>query len=422
MPRLRRLFVAVCGCVVLATSAWASGPLKEELKDEKPGEDTSQGRLQLQVMDLSDQYVAAMWAAMDDYLKVETDPAKRVLAQKWKVTFGSSSMEIAGSSDPRLNLLDMAVFISAGKWAVNHYWLPEVFGDKAAKLRDVYADSDKAVWAIVDDKLTPKQRQDLRNLIAAWKAENPAPHEIAGVRLRNLEGVRMSDFDGSATAKGILASVRKLLGRVDTSLLYGERVMFYMERTPRILTQETDFTLYRIAEEFPIAALKPDFNALSENFKGLPALVQSGIDQNKDLIREIVPQVRSTVETTDHLVMTLDGTLKSLTTLSDSLNTTIASVGNPTDTLKQADSALTHLDSTVSHLNATVAGVNQLLAKDTATGESRVSELTRALDERAGHVVDAAFQKALILLGVFFAGVIVVLIFARVLFGRGKKN
>ncbi|CAN5597352.1 hypothetical protein BH09VER1_BH09VER1_20100 [soil metagenome] len=384
----------------------------EILKDKKDTEDTSQGRLQLEVMDLSDQYVAAMWAAMDEYIKNEPDPAKRVAAQNWKITFGSSSMEIAASSDPRLNLLDMAVFISAGKWSVNSYWVPQVFGPKAARLQVVYARIDKEIWELVDRVLVPKQKQDLRNLISSWKAQNPEAHEVANVRLRNLEGVHLADFDESTTAKGILASVRKLLGRVDTSLLYGERVMFYMERTPRILNQQTDLTLYQIAEAFPIAAVRPDFSGISDMFKGLPQAIQAGIDQNQGLIREIAPQIRSSVESADHLVMTLDGTMKSLKELSDSLKVTLDAVGNPADTIKQADSALSHLDSTVT-------GLNQLLVKD-GTGESRVSDLTKVLDARADHILDSAFQKALILIGVVFVGIILTLIVARLLFARPK--
>ena len=43
------------------------------------------------------------------------------------------------------------------------------------------------------------------------------------------------------------ASVRRWLGEVNTSLLFGERVLFYVERTPRIINQQTDLTLAQIA-------------------------------------------------------------------------------------------------------------------------------------------------------------------------------
>lgn len=363
-------------------------------------------------MDLSDAYVSAMWAALDEYIKNEPDASKRVMAQSWKVTFGSSAMEIAASSDPRLSLLDMVVFISAGQWAVDTYWIPDVFGEKAARLREVYAEMNKKTWAVAERLLTEKQQRDLRNLITAWKNQNPASHEVANIRLRNLEGVKLQDFDEAATAKGIFASVRKLLGRVDSSLLYGERVMFYMERTPRILNQQTDLTLAQIAEAFPIATVKPDFAKIGEMVKDVPKMLQDGIDQNQGFVREIMPELRATVESGDHLAVTLDGTVKTLKELSENLKG-VEFTDSPVETLKQADSLLNHLDSTV-------AGVNQLLAKDTA-GESRVIELARVLDERADRLMDVAFRRALILLGVLFGGVVLVLIIARLLFRRGKS-
>ncbi len=375
-------------------------------------ENTSSGRLQLEVMDISDAYVSAMWAAMDEYIKSEPDAAKRVIAQNWKVTFASSAMEIAAANDPRLNLLDMAVFMSAGKWAVDTYWVPDVFGEKASRLREVYTQMNKETWELADRILNEKQRQDLRNLIAAWKSENPAAYEVANVRLRNLEGVKLQDFDETATAKGLFASVRKLLGRVDSSLLYGERVMFYMERTPRILTQQTDLTLAQIAEAFPIAAVKPDFAGVSEMFKDLPKMIQASIDQNQGFVREIVPEIRATVESGDHLAVTLDGTVKTLRELSENLKG-VEFTNSPVETLREANALLVHLDSTV-------AGVNLLLARD-AAGESRVTELARVLDDRTDRLMQVAFQRALILLAVFFGGVVLVLVIAKLLFSRRKS-
>jgi len=426
ISRSRRCWIVAALCAVALAGlgrAGAKAPregLVEEAIEEKNPERSSQAQLQMQVMDFSDQYTSAMWAALDDYLARETDPAKRVLAQKWKVTFGSAAMEIAASGDPRLNLLDMAVFISAGKWAVETYWIPQVFGGQAAGLRLVYAEMDRKIWAMVDERLTVKQRQDLRRLIAEWKRQNPAMHEVADVRLRNLEGVRLADFDETMTAKGLLASVRKLLGRVDTSLLYGERMMFYIERSPRILSQETDFTLYRIAQEFPLAAVRPpDFTQLSATLQQWPALLQAGLDRNRDLLREIAPQVRSGIDRADHFAMTLDGTMQSLQKLSDSLQVTLDSaraLGNPADTLRQTDATLVHLDSALKHLDASVSGVNQLLAQD-ASGQFRVAALSQALNFQAERLMDQAFRKALLLLAAFFGGIILILIATRLLFG-----
>jgi len=75
----------------------------------------STGSVQVQVMDFSDQYTAAINEVMDGFISTEPDPGKRVAAYYWKVRYGSAAMAIAASRDPRQSLLDMVVFISAGK-------------------------------------------------------------------------------------------------------------------------------------------------------------------------------------------------------------------------------------------------------------------------------------------------------------------
>ncbi|MEO8204574.1 MAG: hypothetical protein ABI615_00230 [Chthoniobacterales bacterium] len=368
----------------------------------------SSARIQMAVMDFSDQYVSAMWAVMDEYIRNEPDPSKRVRAQAWKVLYGSSSMEIAASLDPRTNLLDMAIFISLGKWSVNRYWIPKVFGDRAEPLRKLYDSQYKKVWKMLAEILTPQQQASLRALLAAWESENPAYYEVADVRIRNLDGVRAGEFD-SSTARGLLASVQKLIGQVDTSLLYGERVMFYMERTPRILTQQTDLTLAQITEAFPIAAIRPE--SIANLPKDWPLKLQESIDHNHALAKELLPEVRATLENADHLASTLNTTLQSVQGLADRKVLPSLTPEDISKNLQEVNSILDHLDSTLTK-------VNLLLEKKTDGAD--VAELAKLLDARADHILNAAFRRLLILLGLFFAGIILILIAARILFIRSK--
>jgi hypothetical protein len=371
----------------------------------------SSRRLQRDIMDFSDRYVAAVWQAIDAYVATETDPAKRVAALSWKIRFGSASMSIAASSDPRSGLLDMTTFITVGKWSVKRYWVPEVFGDSAEPLNKVYTQMDKEIWAIVAEILTPEQQRALRALIAAWEEGNPQMHEVADVRLRNLDGVQLSEFDPANTARGILASLRNLLNKVDTSLLYGERVMFYMERTPRILEQQTTLTLAQIGQSFPITTIQPDLNRLNLLVDELPLKFQAGIDHNQALIKELLPEVRTTVESGERLTKSLDATVQALRDLGEKIDPNV----DYTPYLRETASAL-------DHLNASVTGLNQLLEKDPATGQSKVTELTALIDKSSKTLTDKVFERALILLASFFGGVILVLIVARLLFVRRRSD
>jgi|GEM_PF-5764672 len=85
------------------------GIFKSPSKPDKKG--ASAHLLQQEMMDFSDRYTMAIWQALDDYLRQETDPLKRSAAEHWKVIFSSASMEIAVGREPAGSLLDMAVFI-----------------------------------------------------------------------------------------------------------------------------------------------------------------------------------------------------------------------------------------------------------------------------------------------------------------------
>ena len=372
----------------------------------------STSRIQSLVMDFSDQYTSAISAALDDYISTEPDPSKRVAAQSWKVRYGSAAMTIASSRDPRTNLLDMTVFITAGKWAVDSYWIPKVFGKKACRLSDAYHQMDERIWNLTDRVLSLKQQSDLRELIRGWERQNPGARGVPDIRLRNLDGVHLSAFDDGLAARGILASVRKFLGRVDSSLLYGERMMYCLERTPRILSQQTDLTLAQIGEAFPVATVRPD--TLANAIKDLPAMLQEGLDRNEGSLNTLLPQIGPTVERANALTASLDKTLLSVRDLAEKTGSSALMNTDPAALLRDTNQALGHLDSSIT-------GLNQLLEK-TASGEIKAAEITTQINAQTDRLMDAALHRALILLGVAFGGVILVLIVAKLLFRNGDKS
>ncbi|MEI8312544.1 MAG: hypothetical protein WCH98_17470, partial [Verrucomicrobiota bacterium] len=410
-------FPAICACVLNMLPCLASEPgniTRRSAPALEEGEEKNLSASQIQslVMDFSDQYASAIGAALDDYSSAEPDPAKRVAAQAWKVRYGSAAMAIAASRDPRTSLLDMTVFVSTGKWAVDSYWVPKVFGKKSARLSDAYERLNENIWRLAGRVLSLRQQADLRVLIKAWERQNPNMRGVPDIRLRNLDGVHLSAFDDGLAARGILAGVRKLLGRVDTSLLYGERMMFCLERTPRILSQQTDLTLAQIGEAFPIATVKPD--AFANAIKDLPGMLQEGLDRNEGSLNTLLPQIGAALESANTLTASLDKTLLSVHELAEKTGDSGFLRSDPAALLKDANQALSHLDSSIN-------GLNQLLEKSSA-GDLNAAEITRQLDRQAGRLMDAAFRRILILIGVFFGGVALVLVLAKILFRRKEES
>ncbi len=388
----------------------------------------SPAALQLEVMDFSDRYVNGLWFEIDGAFADEPDPARRVAALAWKLRYGSASMEIAAGADPRTNLLDMAIFISAGEWALDRYWIPEVFGEQGDGLRRHYREMNRRVWELVGETLTEEQIATLRALVDRWLATSPPRYEVASIRFRNLDGVHAADFEPEQTASGLLASVRRWLGEVNTSLLFGERMLFYVERTPRILNQQTDLTLAQIANDFPITTFQPDLNALTTYLETFPEKLQASLAENPDFTRDVLAPVAGTITEARELVAGTTELVTSTKELTTSLNTTLDRLkalsvpqgegvesARPIDvqaSLDQAEAALASLDSSV-------AGLNELLATDDL-GESKLSLLVNRLDDSADRWLERAFGYALWILGLFFGGLAALLILARLLFARSN--
>ncbi len=364
----------------------------------------SSADLQRQVMDFSDQYTSAIVAALDRYLLVETDPAKQVAAQNWKVRYGAAAMTIAAARDPRVNLLDMAVFVSAAKWVVESYWIPQVFGPKAKSLEEAHCQMEKQILLLAGRVLSLRQQADLGELVRLWERGHPGLRDVTNVRLRNLDGVRLNAFDDGRSARGIMAGVRKFIGRVDTSLLAGERLMFMAGRTPHILSQQTDLTLSQIGQAFPIATVRPEAIAAAVN--DLPEMLQEAIDRNRGPLGALVPRIATLLDNAGTLAASLDSSLLTVRELAEksdgsALAASAAMIGD-------ADRALAHLDSSI-------AGVNRILDRN-AAGEFQTDEIVRQIDARAERIVDGAFRRALVLIGLFFVGVFAALLLARFLF------
>ena len=407
--------------VGLSSLTWAAPREPVPETESEPGETDgtpvrmSAAQIQRTVMDFSDRYVSALWVALDQYIQNEPDVSKKVKAQRYKVMLGSTAMTIAASRDPRSGLLDMAVFISAGKWATNRYWIPEVFGEGAASLRTVYTEMDREIWAEVSRMLTSAQESDLRRLIKGWTANDPDRVEVLDVRLRNLDGVELKNFSEASSARGLLASVRRLLGSVDQSLLYGERVIFYMERMPRILALQSDLTIDRVAERFPIATVNPDFSGLPELAKDLPDRIEKMISTRENFVRETLPELRGSLESFERTTLSLQQSLESVNALS-------ARIEKMPFEQQDYSVAFQNFSGSLTQVQGVVDGLNRLIDTSLAPdGQLRAAQLVQALDERAEYWMNGVFYRALILLAVFFAGLLLLLVAARVLFRRTKS-
>jgi hypothetical protein len=353
------------------------------IQDHPRGEAAKSHLLQQEMMDFSDRFTMAVWQALDEYLRGESDPQKRSAAEHWKVLFSAATMQIAAGRDPAGSLLDMAVLTDLAEWSVAHAWNPQVFGKGGEPLLEALRGMKKDLRSILDATLTSAQRQQLDSFISDWKQHHPGALYVAGIRLADISSSRT----GKETSKGgliLVADVSRAVGKVDEALQYGERAMFYLERLPRLTTMQTSLALAQAGSAPAVLSLSGSAEKAAAAITDLPDKVTASISTNAATVKEMLPGIQGTVTESRKLAEAIDRTVNSPAFTNESKapspwtpESTGMVLGQLRDTLHEAN-----------QLSSSLGG--------------------------GGNLVDAIFYRALIVVGVLIAGVAgLILLFRR---------
>jgi hypothetical protein len=335
------------------------------------------------MMDYSDRFTMAVWQALDQYLRGETDPQKRSAAEHWKVLYSAATMQIAAGRDPAGSLLDMAVLTDLSEWSVARSWNPQVFGKGGEPLLGALRGMKKDLGSILETTLTPVQRQQLNAIISDWKLHHQGALYVAGLRLADISASRT----GKESSKGgliLVADVSRAVGKVDEALQYGERAMFYLERLPRLTTMQASLALAQAGSAPAVLSLAGSAEKASSAITELPDKVTAALSTNAATMKELLPGIRETAIESRKLAEAVDRTVNS------PLFTNTSSVPSPW-TPERTGTLLGQLRDTIheaNQLNSSLGG--------------------------GGNLVDAIFYRTLIVVGVLLAGIAgLILIFRR---------
>ena len=190
--------------------------------------------LQETVQRFTTQFADRITQAMDT-LERASPPGVRDEALRKNLLYVSSALEIATGADPEINLLDMIMFVRLSRTVLERHWIPSVYGEKAAELREVFAKSDQELGELAEQALTPGQRAELESLVSAWLADNPSQIRVEGVRLVDFSAAAGSAAaERAIQAKGLMSSVRTASHAANQAMLLGERGLFLFHRLPSL--------------------------------------------------------------------------------------------------------------------------------------------------------------------------------------------
>jgi len=216
--------------------------------------------IQSEVMSFTDSFNAAItqsWsgvsaegranAAQAGFLTPEGERAAelRRAALEVNLTNATASLSIASSPNPFVALADMVTLVTLQRMVLETPEAAKLYGPELqSRLLAVYGAEEKRIWRIAERAMTPVQQQELRDLITAWREENPTATYVANVRLedfgsRRQQGVQVRTQSSASLlslfALDPLAGLDPAQREVARSRMLAERMFFFASRSGNLV-------------------------------------------------------------------------------------------------------------------------------------------------------------------------------------------
>ncbi len=213
----------------------------------------------------------------ETYVKLEErfrTPKARLAGIENSAAYISSALDIAIGPDPEANLLDMVVLVTLARIVVEEYWVPEVFGDEAKILVEVFRRQEAEIWSIAAKVLTPQQQKELRDSIRKWRERNPDQIFVEATRFGDFAAIVGESELAKAKEGGGFLGVKGVTREVSETRMLAERAMFYAQRVPWILRLSTRLMLLDAVQAPEIKQVMIDTSTLAKAMHQLATLTE----------------------------------------------------------------------------------------------------------------------------------------------------
>ncbi len=156
----------------------------------------------------------------------------RLRAAQDELAFKSSALDIAVSSSPEVDLLDMVTLVALGRDAMTRRWSEAEYGEAASGMPGAFQSSLEDIGAIARRVFPAQVETELREVIAEWQRENPAQDNVTAVRLSAYARYRAASTSKNA---GVLSMIRGATQTADTAVLLGDRALYATQRLPYLV-------------------------------------------------------------------------------------------------------------------------------------------------------------------------------------------
>ena len=437
--------LVVTGCAHLGK--WNSGPARAQVNSElfftnAAGATVTVGVLQLKVMRFADEYVASVAQASDILVRVAQTPESRLAGMRWKLSQATAAYTDASGINPVVNALDLLVLVTISRMVIEDYGV-EKYGTNVLPLLQVHRQMEARAWDMVNGTLTTSQKTELQNLIQEWRRQNPHQRYVGEVRFIEFASALGKKPQASTTSPNSIfsllfidpfAGLDPTTAAIEEAQQFCERMMYYGQRMPTLLGWQAEVVTYEIANQPESRQILTNAQQLAsaadvfaKTASQLPQVIndqrQAAIDQvfNRLMTQEtnaralllesrgVLDAGSETAKSIDAAVKSLDAFVRYVSPPSTNTAAAISTNEHPFNVLDYGTAA-SQIGVAAAQLNAALQTLNQTTPE--------LVRLSQQASERADRLVMRAFWLALVLIGMFLAGLALVGRFWRTSAGR----
>jgi hypothetical protein len=229
-------------------------------------------------------------------------------------------------------LLDLTVFVTVTRTALEEHWQPKVFGASARPLLESARNAETDVWRFAGQVLKPVQQEELRHAIEVWHRQNPNPENVLAARAVGFASHVAPANKADTTRPESVFNLLKLdpLSGLDPATreiaqtrLFAERALYVTQKMPMLLRWQTELLSINAVEMPPVQQLVTNTTQIAASVDRFAALAEKLPGQVSAEREEILKALQSQEKQLTPLVNEVRETLTAGSQMSTSLNTTL---------------------------------------------------------------------------------------------------
>jgi hypothetical protein len=386
-----------------------------------------------------------------DGLRRGGKPLPRAEELNLKIGIGTETWNIAAGPNAVANLLDMTIFVTVTRMALEKHWQPHVFGKSALPMLAYCRTAEATIWKLTRTMLKPEQEAELREGIAAWHRTNPLRESLVAARALGFASRMAEAHHGGEIAPGSVfnllmldpfAGMEPAVREVAETRLFAERALFITQKMPMSLQWQTELLALNavslpevqrlLTNSTNIAASMEQFAGAAERFARVAEQLPGHLSSERE---QILTALESQEKQLAPLVSQVHQTIAEGTKMSTSLNTTFTTfdalmkrfgVGEPKkpepppDAKKAEPFRILDYAQTAAQLEVTAGRLTELIVSLDRTLDSpnlrelpdRLRPVVQQAQTGSREIVDYAFWKGILLVGSVFAAALLYRILA----------